>query len=166
MYAARAVSIFDRVRELLQRGALAHDARDHAADLELRVATVALLLETALQDADYESRERSTILHAIEREFRLSRADATTLLVEAERARREAGDVRPFAARLTERYDAEQRKRIAGLVWQVVYADRVVDDAEVVFATRVAELTGLTPKECQQARESSYAWFSQERHGR
>jgi uncharacterized tellurite resistance protein B-like protein len=166
VYAARGVSIFDRVRELLQGGALAHDARDHAADLELRVATVALLLETALQDADYESRERSTILHAIEREFRLSRADATTLLVEAERARRETGDVRSFAARLAERYDAEQRKRIAGLVWQVVYADRVVDDAEVVFATRIAELTGLSAKECQQARESSYAWFSRERHGR
>jgi uncharacterized tellurite resistance protein B-like protein len=160
------MSIFDRVRELLLGGALAHDARDHTADLELRVATVALLLETAAQDADYESRERSTILHTIEREFRLSRADATTLLVEAERARRETRDVRSFAARLAERYDAEQRKRIAGLVWQVVYADRIVDDAEVVFATRVAELTGLTPKECQQAREGSYVWFSQERHGR
>ncbi len=160
------MSIFERVREFLQGGALAHDAQDAAADLELRVATVALLLETALQDADCESRERSTILHAIEREFRLEREAAMALLVEAERARREASDVRSFAAQLTERYDAAQRKRIAGLVWKVVYADQIVDDAEVVFATRVAELTGLTAAECQQAREASYVWFSEQRPAR
>lgn len=160
------MSIFDRVRQLLVGGALAHDARHETANLELRVATVALLLETALQDAEFDARERAAILHVVEREFRVRREDAAALLAEAERARGATKDVRAFAAQLAERYDHEQRKRVAALVWKVVYADQIVDDAEVVFARRVAELTGLTPAECQQARESSYAWFSQERPAR
>jgi uncharacterized tellurite resistance protein B-like protein len=160
------MAIFDVVRAFLHRNALARDARGEVADLELRVATVALLLETAWRDADFEPREQRAILRGVEREFGISHAAAEVLVSEAERARREASDSRPFAARLAERYDREQRRRIAALVWKVVYADLVVDPSEVDFATRIVEQTGLTPAECQAERERSFAWFSENRPAR
>jgi uncharacterized tellurite resistance protein B-like protein len=147
------MAILDLVRGFLQRGPLAHDAHGDLADFDLRVATVALLLETAWQDADYESHERRTILRGVEREFGLSRQDAESLMAKADGA---------FAAQLAGRYDREQRKRIAALVWKVVYADLVVAKAEVAFATRIALLAGLTPAECQEARERSFAYFSRD----
>jgi uncharacterized tellurite resistance protein B-like protein len=156
------MAILDLVRGFLQRGPLAHDAHGDLADFDLRVATVALLLETAWQDADYESHERRTILRGVEREFGLSRQDAESLMAKADEARRSRDDVESFAAQLGGRYDREQRKRIAALVWKVVYADLVVAKAEVAFATRIALLAGLTPAECQEARERSFAYFSRD----
>jgi uncharacterized tellurite resistance protein B-like protein len=157
------MAILDLVRAHLKRHALARDAHGDPADLDLRVATVALLLEIARHDDRYPSRELQTILHGVEREFGLSLKDAEALMGEAEQARRARGSVESFAEKLVRRYDREQRKRIAELVWKVVYADLVVERAEVAFATHVVELTGLTAKECQEARERSFAWFSENR---
>jgi uncharacterized tellurite resistance protein B-like protein len=162
-----AMPIFDRVRAFLHRRApLATDRSGRAADLELQVATVVLLLETAYGDAEYAPREREAILHGIEREFGIGEADALRLVESAERARPAGGDIAPMSARIAQRYDLTQRKRIAALVWKVVYADRIVDEAEEAFANHVTELTGLTREEGEEARLNAFVWFSESRPAR
>jgi uncharacterized tellurite resistance protein B-like protein len=156
--------IFDRVRAFLHlRAPLATDRSGRPADLDLQVATVVLLLETAYGDAEYAPRERKAILRGIEREFGIGETDAIRLIESAERARPEGGDVSSLSERISERYDLAQRKRIAALVWKVVYADRVVDEAEEAFANHVTELTGLTAEEGEEARLNAFVWFSESR---
>ncbi len=152
--------LFERVRQYLQRHPLATDASGEPAHLELQVATVVLLLETAYGNDNFAASERREILHGIEREFGLSEVDALRLIEEAERSRVPGVDVPDLVERISERYDLEQRKRIAGLVWTVVYADRDVDPAEERVASRIMELTGLNPEEALDAREKAFVWFS------
>jgi uncharacterized tellurite resistance protein B-like protein len=158
------VTIFERVRALLQgRAPLATDGSGRPADLDLEVATVVLLLDVAYEDHEDLGVERTTILSCIEREIGIDERQALELVELAERRRSESDHVTSASARIATRYDLEQRRRIAALLWKVVYADRVVDDAEAAFADRVAHLLGLTDEDVREARLQSFSWFSQTR---
>jgi uncharacterized tellurite resistance protein B-like protein len=161
------MSIFDRVRGLLgSRAPLANDKRGEAADLDLQVATVVLLLETAYGDEEYVPRERDTIRRGIEREFGISKEDAVRLLESGELSRRERRDVSSVSAQIEARYDVDQRKRIIDLLWRVIYADRIVDEGEEALAEDVTRLAGLTREQGLEARRKAFVWFSKHRPGR
>ncbi len=158
------MSLFDRVRAFLEGGApLATIKSGETAPPELRVATAGLLLEMAHHDQEYVFDEAKVILRGLEREFGLSRDDAFQLLKQAEGVRPKGGEMSGMTAQIVEHYDIEQRKRIAALAWKVVYADQLVDDAEVTLADRIVEAAGLTPKEALDAREKGFSWFSSSR---
>jgi hypothetical protein len=44
-----------------------------------------------------------------------------------------------------------------------VYADLIVDDAEVALAGEITRLLGLTPEQSQEARNEAFEWFSTNR---
>lgn len=158
------MSIFHRILAFLEGGApLATDKNGEPADPQLKVATAALLLEMAHHDDEYVHNEQKTILRGLEREFGLSRDDAFYLLARAERTRPKGGDMSAIGEQILSHYDHEQRKRIAVLAWKVVYADQIVDEAEVELAGRMMVAGGLTPEEAQEAREKGFAWFSTKR---
>jgi uncharacterized tellurite resistance protein B-like protein len=158
------MSLIDRVRAILEGGApLSSVKSGEKAPLELRVATAGLLLEMAHHDEEYVFDEAKVILRGLAREFGLSGNDAFQLLKEAERVRPDGGDMSAMTAQIVEYYDIEQRKRIAALAWKVVYADQLVDDAEVTLADRIVKAAGLTPEEALDAREKGFSWFSSSR---
>ncbi len=156
------MSLLERVIGLLRRRApLARDKSGEGADPELQLAIAGLLLETAYGDAEYVPEERKTILRGIERELGLASEEALRLLERAERSRPQGGDLSSISTRITRRYDLDQRKRIAALLWRVVYADRVLDRAEEIFANRVMDLAGLSREEAEEARLKAFVWFSE-----
>ncbi|MAE72009.1 MAG: hypothetical protein CME06_16270 [Gemmatimonadetes bacterium] len=144
---------FDDVRRAFRGTApLAADADGRAADTELKVATAVLLLETAHGDAEYARDEETTIRRALEREFGLSRSQARDLLEKAHVSRPVKGDFSKSSGLVQERYSVEQRMRIMGLIWKVVYADGSVEASERKFARYLARITGLTPDQAAMAR--------------
>jgi uncharacterized tellurite resistance protein B-like protein len=152
--------VFERVRALLQRRPpLALDEAGHPADLELQVATVALLLDVAYGNHRFSATEREAILLGVEREFGVSEADALALIDRAERTL-VGDDVASVATQIAERYTLEQRKRIAALIWNVVYADQAVDREEEEIANQVMALAGLTSEQAEEARSRAFVWFS------
>ena len=86
------MSLFDYVRtHLLANPQLERDRHGQPAELELRVATVVLLLETAYGDHEYTPVERDAIRRGIKREFGIVEKDAVDLMERAARARKGPG---------------------------------------------------------------------------
>jgi len=156
------VELFDRVRDLLHlRAPLASRPDGAPADPELYVATASLLVAAACEDQDFAEAERRAIERGLRAAFGISRDDAVSVLEAAEGAAPRALDA--TARAVHQSFDTGQRQRILELLWNVVYADRIVDDVEVALAEQVAALLALTPEQSQQARERAFQWFSTRR---
>ena len=149
------MSLLERIRaHLSDRGSLARDSQGEQADLELSAATAVLLLEAAYGDQDYAWSEHRTILRGLESGFGIGRREAQRLLDRAEEIRPPAVKLADVTGVIAERYDLEQRKAVLALVWNVVEADRVVEDWEESFASHVAGALGLSAEQAREARES------------
>jgi len=160
------MSIFDQIKSLFAPAYLAKDKRGEDVDQELQVATAALLLCAGYGDHELSETEREVIIHGLEREFSISVDDAGKLLASAEEARGDGSRIEEITAAVRERYDLTQRKRVVEMLWDVVYADNIVDGDEVTLAERIATMAGLTNEQCFEARKSAFVWFSENRPGR
>jgi uncharacterized tellurite resistance protein B-like protein len=150
-----------RVRAVLQsRHPLAHRPDGEPVDPEVQVATAALLVAAAHGDHEVDPAERRAIQKSLRTAFGISREEAAALLTAADAPDEPAIDLTLTAATITQVFDEAGRQRILGLFWTIVYADLVVDDAEVALADEVTRLLGLTSEQCQEARNKAFEWFS------
>lgn len=149
------MSLLERIRShlhLRRTGPLAADRKGQPTDLELQAATALLLLEAAYGDETYPWREHRTIVKGLEREFGLGRREVLALLDRAEEIRPPVVTLADVTRVLRERFDAAQRRRVLALLWQVIDADRVLEDWESAFAEHVARAVGLSAEEARAAR--------------
>jgi len=151
------VELLDRLRTLLGSGphGEAHLAAGHGGDpvdLDLRVATVALLLEVAYGDEEYLKAEQKAIFAGIRREFGLGREEARELMASAEWSRPPKVTLAELTRLLREGYEVQQRQWVMALLWRVVDADGKLQSFEDVFTTDVAEQLGLSPVQAAEAR--------------
>lgn len=156
--------LFARVRAVLQsRHPLARRPDGEPVDPEVLVATAALLVAAAHGDHEVDPAERRAIQKSLRTAFGISRDEAAALLsaVDAPDEQNEpAVDLAQTAATITQVFDEAGRQRILGLFWTVVYADHIVDDAEVSLASEVTRLLRLSAEQCQEARNKAFEWFS------
>ncbi|MFQ5697203.1 MAG: TerB family tellurite resistance protein [Myxococcota bacterium] len=145
------------------RAPLARTRDGEAVDPSVLAATAALLVEVAYGDHDFVDAERRTIRKSLAHAFGISRADSQALLESVDPRSRHAGDLARSARVIVGSYDWAQRQQILGLVWAVVFADRIVDDAEERLAARLTALLSLTPEQSLEAREKAFQWFSTSR---
>lgn len=157
---------FDRVQAALgSRAPLAKTPTGEPIDPAVLTATAALLVAAAYGDDEFVAAERRAIQKSLRTTFGISREQAVALLADADAGSEPETDLVQLATALASSFDSAQRQRILGLVWTVVYADLVVDDAEVAFAGQVTRLLGLTAEQSQEARDKAFQWFSTSRSG-
>lgn len=150
-----------RVRAVLQsRHPLARRPDGEQVDPEVRAATAALLVAAAHEDHEVDPAERRAIQKSLRTAFGISREEAAALMSAADAPDEPAFDLKRTAATVTQVFDEGGRQRILELFWTVVYADLVVDDAEVALASEVTRLLGLSAEQCQEARNKAFEWFS------
>lgn len=155
------MSLLARVRAVLQsRHPLARRPDGEPVDPEVQAATAALLVAAAHEDHEVDSAELRAIQKSLRTAFGISRDQAAALLTAADAPDEPAVDLAQTAATITRVFDEAGRQRILRLFWTVVYADLVVDDAEVALASEVTRLLGLTAEQCQEARDKAFEWFS------
>jgi len=157
------VEFFDRIRAAMRsRAPLARRADGEPIEPEVLAAAAALLVSAAYGDDEFAPAERQAIQKSLRKAFGISRDQAAELLSEADASARPA-DLSAIAASIEATFDTGGRQRILGLVWTVVYADLIVDDAEVALAGEIRRLLGLTPEQSQEARNEAFEWFSTSR---
>jgi len=124
---------------------------------ELQIAVAALLIEAARMDDDFSLEERRTIERVLAERFNLSPDKLRDLFVAAERAVRGSTQFFPFTQQIVKNISHEDRGQILEMMWQVVYADGVLDPHEDMLLRRIAGLIHVDDRERGLARQRALA---------
>lgn len=142
--------MIDRVLEFLTGKAA--PAAEKGAD-ELQIAVAALLIEAARMDDDFSLEERRTIEHVLTERFSLDAGELRALVTAAERAVRGSTQFFPFTQQIVKNISHEDRGQILEMMWQVAYADGVLDPHEDMLLRRIAGLIHVNDRERGLARQ-------------
>jgi uncharacterized tellurite resistance protein B-like protein len=105
-----------------------------------QLALASLLVEMARADFDETHDEHSLIIDLLASHYDLSSAEALELLNKARAANDKAVCLFDFTRSLHKSLDAEQKKDVIRLLWQVANADDQLDKYEDFLVRKVADL--------------------------
>ncbi len=143
--------MFDAIRDLMSR--LAHDGEAREFDdADHRLAAAALFAHVADADGVTTEAERRRTLSLLSSSFGLDAAAARRLLEAAQRSDREAVDFVGFVDVLKRAFDAAGRLRIVEMMWEIAYADGLLNESEGDIVARLAELLGASEDEVADLR--------------
>lgn len=142
--------MIDRVLDFLT-GRAAPEPASGADELQLAVA--ALLIEAARMDDDFSLEERRTIERVLSARFHLDPGEVRELFIAAERAVRGSTQFFPFTQQIVKQISHEDRGHILEMMWEVAYADGVLDPHEDMLLRRIAGLIHVNDRERGLARQ-------------
>ena len=120
----------------------------------LQLAVAALLLEAAVVvDGHFDPQEREVVRRVLQRAFSLSSDDAQALVAAAERRVDASAQLFGFTSTVNERVNRERKIEIIEMLWEVAYADGVLDPEEDLLIRRIAGLIAVTDRERVLARQ-------------
>lgn len=120
---------------------------------ELELAVAALLIEAARMDDDFDAAERATIERLLAERFDLAPEAVRALVETAEQKVRDTAQYFPFTREITKRLSTEQRVGIIEMLWEVAYADGVLDPYEDMLLRQIAGLIHVPDRERGLARK-------------
>lgn len=119
---------------------------------ELQLAAVALLVEAACADGEFEDSERRCIRGLIESRFGLTPDEAAALTAEAARVVEDSVQILRFTRTIKDRYSYEERVALIEMLWEVVYANGVSDALESQLMRRIGGLIYISDRDRGEAR--------------
>jgi uncharacterized tellurite resistance protein B-like protein len=138
--------MFDRIVKLLSEPSPPQD-RDG-----LQIAVAVLLVEAARMDAHFEDAERTVIERLLANKFQLSPEQTSELMRKAVEVGERSNQLYPFTRIAVERMDLAQRIGLIEMLWEVAYADGVLDPDEDALLRRVAGLIYVSDVDRAAAR--------------
>lgn len=149
--------MIDSIREWISGGR--PDGREEIGRRhgEVQLALAALLIEAAYSDDRFHEAERAVIASLIERRFNLSHSDAHALLAAAEAMASESAELFPFTRIINQRLSFEERVELIEMLWEVAYADGVLDQYEDSLLRRVGGLVYVPDRERGMARQRVFS---------
>lgn len=124
------------------------ETREHG----LRLATAALLFEMMRADFDADEEERKQVVRLVQREFGLDQAEMEVLEQLADQEAQEAVSLHQFTSLINEHFSLSRKVRVIEMLWQVAYADGVLDKYEEAMVRKVAELLYVSHRDFMQAK--------------
>jgi len=112
----------------------------HGKKHSIELIMAALMVEMARADRTVTDAETEQILSILEKQFTLSPEEQTDLLALAEDHADHATSLFEFTTRLKELLPLDERETLVELLWQVAFADGVIDKYEEQLVRKVAEL--------------------------
>ena len=132
--------MFEHLRDLLRASAKpAASPQD-----EQRLAAAVLLLEVARADYANAPAERKALRAGLARDFGVPEAALDALLGEAELRAKQSVSLFDFVQTLNRSMDAEGKRGLLRLLWDVAHADGRVDPHEEHLLRRIADLLHLS----------------------
>ena len=124
-----------RFRGGVQQGPLQHDP--------LRLATAAVLLETAYADGIFTPAEDGDVVAYLKAAFQLDDEAAQELIAEAAELRNKTIDHFALTNFIRKNASLADRIEIVKTMWRIVYSDRKLTDYENYLVRKLADLLGL-----------------------
>ena len=119
---------------------------------ELQLAVAALLIEAGRVDEALGERERAVIARLLERHFALGAVEAQLVEQAAERRAERSAQLFGFVRTINERLSHERRIELIEMLWEVAYADGVLDPLEDALLRRIGGLIDVSDHERGAAR--------------
>ena len=120
---------------------------------ELQLALAALLVEAAQSDDHLDESERTVIIRLLERRFRIAQSQALSLLEKATHAADRSVELFRFTRTINERLTPPERIELIEMLWEVAYADGVLDKYEDSLLRRIGGLIYVADPERGLARQ-------------
>ena len=117
------------------------------ADSDYRLAAAALLVHAATIDGDMSAAERDKLETVLKQRFDLDDAATAELIDEATAAEHEAVDLYHFTSTIDRALDEEGRRRIVEMMWEIVYADGLLNEFEDNLVWRAADLLNVSARD-------------------
>ena len=140
------MSFFNRLSSLLS------DAPAKAQTNDLQLAVGALLVVAATRDDVFDAAEEIAIERILRERFDLTEDQTKTLLTAATNKASESLELFGFVRRIMQEMDEAERVKIIEMLWEVAYADGVLDPHEDALIRRVAGLIYVSDYERGAAR--------------
>lgn len=133
---------------------------DHLADNEseedrehtLKLATAALLMEISRSDSRIQQEERALMQSHLQKRFELNKEETNTLLELASDQVEDSVSLYEFTRPLNEQLSREERVHILELLWEVAFADGVLDKYEEYYVRKIADLMHISQKDYIQTK--------------
>jgi len=118
----------------------------------LQLATAALMFEMLRADDDEHPDERHTLERALQKSFSLSETETRQLAQLAEREAAESVSLYQFTGLINGHFSPHEKIRVVEMLWQVAYADGILDRYEEALVRKIAELIHVPHREFVQAK--------------
>lgn len=120
---------------------------------DLRLSVAVLLVEAARQDDQFDAGERAVIGQLLTRKFDLTPEECTALLAAGEARAKEMVQLHGHTSAVFAEMTPDDRVHLIEMLWEVAYADGVLDPEEDLLIRRVAGLIAVSDRERVLARQ-------------
>ena len=121
--------------------------------LKSEIVASALMIELALVDGEMDLKERMLISNLLAKRFNIEAKMIASLIKEAIEKVDRASDLHGFTRKVNQVFDHDERVELIEMLWEVVYADEIVQDFEVSTMRRLTGLLHVTDRESGEARK-------------
>lgn len=119
---------------------------------DLQLAVAALLMEAAQVDGHLDEPERAAVKRLLARRFGLSEDSARELSALAEQRAERSTQLFGFTRVINENFPRPRRVEVIEMLWEVAYADGVLDPLEDAMLRQVGGLVDVSDIERGEAR--------------
>jgi uncharacterized tellurite resistance protein B-like protein len=130
---------------------------------DLRLSVAVLLLEAARQDDTFDVKERAVIETLLTSRFSLSQAECAALMTSAQARANQMVQLHGHTSQITAEMQPAERIQLIEMLWDVAYADGVLDPEEDLLIRRIAGLIYVSDRDRVLARQRVLA--RREQHG-
>jgi uncharacterized tellurite resistance protein B-like protein len=147
------LAMFGSIKTFISNLAGDANQRGSSGQRDRLTAITALLIRVATVHHELSEARRAK-LHAILRSsYGLDDSAAAQLIFDADAIARTAIDLYRFTRPLNEVQDDEGRRRLVQMMWEIVYADRRVNEFEENIIWRAADLLGVSTRQRVELRQ-------------
>ena len=139
--------MFDALKSFIAEVAGAEAPARSFGEEDYRLAAVALLIHVANVDGQTDLAERRRLKTIIAERFGLDAKAASELITMGEQSDREAVDFYHFTSVLKRALDGDGCQKIVEMLWDIAFADGLVDEFEENTIWRIAELLGVSTRD-------------------
>ncbi len=126
--------------------------QDAVSDHSLQIATAALLIEMMRADAEITDDEKVVISNSMRVKFGLSDGEISALMKLAEDKIWEATGYHEFTSLINKGFTQEQKIKVIEHLWEVAYADSILDKHEEYMVRKIAGLIYVSHKDFIDAK--------------
>lgn len=135
--------MISRIAALLEKITQPSSNEEDLSNSELQIATAALLIEVATIDRHLDDSELSALGKSLSQQFSLSQQELNELINHAKTASSEASSLYQFTQLINKHCNEQEKYNLACGLWEVAYADEILDKHEEHIIRRIADLIHL-----------------------
>ena len=106
----------------------------------LQIAISCLMIQTAVQDGEFDEVEKTKILALLKDYFKLGKEEINKLFIIAMKVNDDSNDIHQFTRLLNQNLSEEEKLKIIEMMWQIIIADNHIDDYENSLIRKISGL--------------------------